>query len=278
MDPDDPVRRYYDELGEHEWVRLEADLPGRVSLEMHRRVLRRFVQPGDRVLEVGAGPGRFTLELAAIGARTVVTDVSPVQLDLNATRLRPTPAEAYVEARELLDVRDTSRYADASFDAVLAFGGPLSYAFERTDEAMRGLLRVTRPGGAVLASVMSLLGTWRHFLPGVTALAETVGEEANDAILRTGDLRHGVQKGHVCQLFRARDVEDVVARCGGRLVATSASNWASLGDPTALAALEADPRRLVRFLDHEAAACGEPGALDGGTHILFAATPESSRS
>ncbi len=35
----------------------EADLGERV---------RRFVGPGSRVLEVGAGPGRFTLELGAI--------------------------------------------------------------------------------------------------------------------------------------------------------------------------------------------------------------------
>ena len=42
-----------------------------------------FVSAGDRVLEVGAGPGRFTIELATIGATIVVGDVSEVQLELN---------------------------------------------------------------------------------------------------------------------------------------------------------------------------------------------------
>ncbi|MFI7641407.1 hypothetical protein [Nonomuraea sp. NPDC049400] len=55
------------------------------------------------------------------------------------------------------------------------------------------------------------------------------------------------------------------------MVAASASNWASLGDLDALAVLEADHSRWARFLEHEVAACQEPGALDGGTHILFAA-------
>lgn len=69
------VRAYFDALGDGEW---EARRPvnGRVSLKVHRRFLRRFVEPGWRVLEVVAGPGRFTFELAAIGARIVVT-VSP---------------------------------------------------------------------------------------------------------------------------------------------------------------------------------------------------------
>lgn len=35
------------------------------------------------VLEVGAGAGRFTVELARLGCSVLVADVSSVQLDLN---------------------------------------------------------------------------------------------------------------------------------------------------------------------------------------------------
>ena len=267
------VRRYYDALGEREWARLTKDVRGRVSLELHRRFLRRFVRPGWRVLEVGAGPGRFTLELAAIGCRIVVTDVSEVQLALNEARLDGTDAERRVERREVLDVCDASRYADGEFDAVVAFGGPLSYAFERTDEAMRGLLRIVRPDGILAASVMSTLGGWRYFLPAITALSELVGEDANDRALRTGDLRHVVDDpgGHICRMFRWSEIEALVERTGGRILGGSASNWASLGDAASLSRLESDADRWSRFIEHEAAACGQSGARDGGTHILFAA-------
>lgn len=273
MTAHDPAgtRDYYDALGEAEWGRLAGDVAGRVSFEVHRRLLARFVRPGARVLEIGAGPGRFTAELAGLGASIVVTDLSPVQLELNRRFIGETDAEAAVERRELLDVCDVSRFADGEFDVVLAFGGPLSYAFEEAEGALRGLLRVTAPGGAVVASVMSLLGTWRSKLAGVVRAATTVGEDANDRVLRTGDLRHLGAGGHVCRMFRSRELGPLAAAAGGRLVATSASNWASLGDAEALAVLEADPDRWRRFLDHEVEACTEPGALDGGTHLLFAA-------
>lgn len=269
----DAVRAYFDALGDEEWERLTATVRDRVSLEVHRRFLRRFVRPGWRVLEVGAGPGRFTFDLAAIGARVVVTDISEVQLGLNEARVGGTDAERCVERRELLDVCDTARYADAEFDAVVAFGGPLSYAFERTDEAMRGLLRVTSREGFVVASVMSWLGAWRHFLPDITTHAETVGEDANDEVLRTGDLRHLASDPsvHICQMFRWSDLEALLERTGGRIVTGSASNWASLGDPELLARLEADTEPWSRFMSHEMAACQQPGARDGGTHTLFAA-------
>lgn len=265
----DRMREFYDELGEAEWTRLEATPRGRVSFEVHRRFLSRFVAEGHQVLEIGAGPGRFTLELARLGAVVDVTDVSAVQLELNRQHLADTTAEAFVRSRDLVDICDTTRYPDAFYDLVLAFGGPLSYAFEETESALRGLLRITKPGGFVVASVMSWLGSWRYFLRGVLDDEWRVGEEAGDLAMTTGDLRH-VQTEHICQMFRSRDIDALASSCGAELVAMSASNWASLAPEDVVAEIESDARRWDRFLTNEVANCAEPGALDGGTHILFA--------
>ncbi|MDP8927893.1 MAG: class I SAM-dependent methyltransferase, partial [Actinomycetota bacterium] len=242
--------------------------------EVHRRFLARFVEPGMRVLEVGAGPGRFTIELASLSAHVVVTDLSAVQLDLNARYVAEAGCETAVESRVVLDVCDVSRYADGEFDAVVAYGGPLSYAFDRAGQALSGLLRVTTPAGPVIASVMSTLGAYRHLLPGVVDIADMHGNDANDRILHSGDLRETQPPGsgqHTCRMFRSRDIEALVSDAGGYLLAGSASNWVSLRDPEALARLAQDPARWSRLLDHEVAICQERGVWDGGTHLLFAA-------
>ena len=264
------MRDFYDALGESEWERLEGSPRGRVAYEVHRQFLDRLVKPGDLVLEVGAGPGRFTFELARLGATVDVTDFSPVQLELHHQHVGGTPAESAVRTRGILDVCDTSRYGDDVFDVVLAYGGPLSYAFEEAEAALSGLLRITKSGGYVVGSVMSWLGSWRFFLRGAIEDMKAVGEDAIDLMLTTGDLRHS-QTSHVCQMFRARDIANLVEACGGEVVALSASNWASLNDREMLEELEADPDRWARFIKHEINACAEPGALDGGTHLLFAA-------
>ena len=85
-----------------------------MNLEVHRRLLSRFVKQGDRVLEIGAGPGRFTIELSRIGARIAVTDISAVQLELNRERVRAVGAEGAVTERAVVDVLDLSRYRDGS--------------------------------------------------------------------------------------------------------------------------------------------------------------------
>lgn len=248
------MRRHFDRLGEPEWGRPDADASGRVSREVHRRFLRRFVPRGARVLEIGAGSNRFTTELAARGCRVVVTDSSSARLAAHERRVRGTPAERSVVRREVLDATDVSRYADGEFDVVLAYGGPLGESLSAVRDcaagALRGLLRIVAPDGVVVVSVLSLLGSWRHHPPGA-----------------------GTQPDTADRRYRWSEVVALVDEAGGELVDGSASNWASAGDPDSLEHLAADRDRWRRFLEHEVAACAEPGARDGGTHILFAARP-----
>ena len=68
----------------------------------------------------------------------------------------------------------------------------------------------------------------------------------------------------------SRGLAALVQAAGGEIVAAAASNWVTLGAPDVLAVLESDADRWARFLEHEIAACQESGAVDGGTHILFA--------
>ncbi|MEO2002726.1 MAG: methyltransferase domain-containing protein [Candidatus Poribacteria bacterium] len=83
-DVSDPegIRRYYDALGEGEWDRLSAEPADEVKAHVHAYYLREFVHAGDHVLDIGAGPGRFTIELARLGASVTVADISPAHLDL----------------------------------------------------------------------------------------------------------------------------------------------------------------------------------------------------
>jgi ubiquinone/menaquinone biosynthesis C-methylase UbiE len=248
---DDPVARVRDvfDRADGEWDRLRTSIPGRVSFEIHRRFLDEYLAPGARVLEIGAGPGIFTQHMARRGARLTVTDLSPVQLADNQRRTAEAGLDGAIEEFAVADIRDLSRWADASFDVTVAYGGPLSYVFEDATSALRELLRVTRADGTVVASVIY----------------------GDDAVLRTGDLRPVQPTGHVCMMYRAEQIAGLAGEAGGVVAGMSASNWSSLSDPQALARLEADPGHWARFLDNEAWACRQPGCLNGGTHLIFAA-------
>lgn len=254
------IARFYDDYGEREWERAVLDPVQRVSFEVHRRLLDEYVKAGDHVLEAGAGPGRFTFELARIGARIVVADISPEQLRLHGEKT--IEVERAIEERVVVDIVDLSRFGDGEFDAVVCYGGPISYVLERADDAVAELLRVTRPGGHLLLSVGSLLGSARRFF---SYFPDLIAEHGWDAavgdVTRTGFLSGEINNGHVIRLYRWRQLRDLLERHPCRIVAASAANFLVIGNEEAF---EEDER----WMEEEIAACREPGALDGGTHIV----------
>src|SRR5581483_8486998 len=81
------IAEFFDAYGEREWTRFEDGRNSRASIETHVRFLGRFVRDGDRVLDAGAGPGRFTRELVRLGADVTACVLSAVQLGLLHDRL-----------------------------------------------------------------------------------------------------------------------------------------------------------------------------------------------
>jgi ubiquinone/menaquinone biosynthesis C-methylase UbiE len=213
------------------------------------------------VLEVGAGPGRFTIELARLGAQVTVSDLSPGQLELNRERVAGEGLEEHVVERELADVLDLSRWDDASFDATICFGGPLSYVVDRADDGIAELVRVTRPGGHVLVSVMSLVGTVTHFLPMLLDLVRRDGVAKNEAIVRTGLLPDETDYGHLAmKLFRWSELEALLSPHGTIVDACAAGLLPSVQPD------EPELREFLSFVELELAP--EPGAISSGQHIL----------
>jgi SAM-dependent methyltransferase len=253
---------FFDEIGEREWERFEdGGRHTRASLEVHLHYLSQFVHAGDKVLDAGAGPGRFTIELARIGADVSVVDVSATQLDLNRDRVAAEGLEERITERVTADITDLSRFVDETFDAVVCYGGPLSYVADRREEALRELVRVTRSGGHVLLSVMSLVGALTHYVDIVLDLVRRDGSEPMEEIVRTGFLPEKPDYGHLdMHLFRWRELEQLLSR-HGEVVAACA---AGLLKPSA--AIEPELQPLLTRIELDLGA--ERGAIDGGEHML----------
>ena len=139
------------------------------------------------MLEIGAGPGRFTIELARLGAHVTVGDLSPTQLCLNAAFVAEAGCEHVVEARLQLDAVDLSRFTDGSFDAVVCYGGVLSYLFDHAGDALGerldpGVVKDRKLLGPAIESAMRCskcaAGAWRD----VEEFAEILADAVQEAI------------------------------------------------------------------------------------------------
>lgn len=264
------VAGFYDRYGEKEWARWDRDAVSAVRFHVHCHYLRQWIKPGDRVLEAGAASGRFTLELARLGAKVTVLDLSPGQLELNKANAKEHGFEAAVEARVLGDICDLSGYPDGAFDAVVCYGGPLSYVFDERDKALAKMLRVARPGGPVLLGVMSNWGTHQEYLRDILHGGSA---EQMMAIARTGDLHPETWpvETHRCHMFKAAELKALIESQGAQVAALSASNALTTAHHPGLDALRKDPKRWPALLALELEACAAPGCVDMGTHLIAVA-------
>ncbi len=263
------ISRFFDAYGEREWHRFESTPQDRVSLHLHTHYLKAFVRSGMSVLDAGAGPGRFTVELIKAGAKVSVGDISAEQLAQNRKRVKAAGLEDAVLSRQQLDITDLSRFADATFDAVLCYGGPLSYVMDRADDALSELLRVTQPGGVLLLSVMSKVGATRIFLPGVLEFMRSYGLEAAEEVVKTGVLPKSFARGHAMKMYTWTELKALLERHPCNILAVSASNSLTTSHGEEVAGVfEQESEVWERVLGWEQVLCAEPGNLDGGTHII----------
>jgi SAM-dependent methyltransferase len=252
----DPARtaQFFDEYGEREWTRFEDGRTTVPSLATHVRMLERYVRPGDRVLDAGCGPGRFTLELQRLGAAVTALDISPRQIEL--LRRRAPDVDAHVG-----DIVDLSRFADASFDVTVCYGGPLSYLVDRAPEAVAELARVTKPGGHVLVSVMGLGGVVIHYASVIADLARRDGAQQQLEIVRTQLLPEKEDYGHLTmRLYRWGDLERLFAPHG------EVVDGAAAGVLPGVAADEPEINDLLAELD--ATLAYDPALRGCGDHII----------
>src|SRR5512134_1564182 len=123
------IKRFYAISSEREWERLLHPTDGHLEFAVHKAWIERFLPPpGSRVLDIGGGPGRYSIWLAERGYRVTLADLSPDLLNL--AREKSVEAGVKLEAIVEANAADLSDFADGSFDAVLCMGPFYHLMFE----------------------------------------------------------------------------------------------------------------------------------------------------
>jgi ubiquinone/menaquinone biosynthesis C-methylase UbiE len=268
------IASFYDAYGPVEWRRLEQTAYGRLAAVIHGDFIDRAIKPGDRVLDIGSGPGRFSIVAARLGGRVTVADISAGQLDLAREAIGEAGQLESVNAFVQADVVNLSNFATESFDLTICFGGALSYAGEQRALAAAELVRVTRPGGTILVSVMSRYGamannTRRALLPFLMEYRESHLWPA----IRTGDLPPFPSssvpgKFHPpMHLYSASELTDLLPGCAALEIAGSNVSLTEGANDDALS----NPEIWPTIVDVERALNLQPGLVDSGSHIIMAA-------
>ena len=146
------TRKYYDSFGEREWHRLENPDDGTVEFAVNCHYLEKHLTPKSRVLDIGGGPGRYTIWLAQRNHRVVLADLSPKLLEIGRRKITEASVSERVEEIVEGNVCDLSHWDDNYFDAVLCLG-PYYHLPNSEDrqKATSEIARVLGSGGLLYA-------------------------------------------------------------------------------------------------------------------------------
>ncbi len=138
----------YDEEG-----RTVRSRHGQLEYRTTMAYIHRYAGKHSKVLEVGAGTGRYSIALAREGMD--VTAVELVESNLAVLKENSRGTENIASFRG--DATDLSRFPDNAFDVTLLLG-PMYHLYE-TDEVNSAIdesIRVTKPGGVLMFAFISV--------------------------------------------------------------------------------------------------------------------------
>ncbi|MCL2421090.1 MAG: class I SAM-dependent methyltransferase, partial [Defluviitaleaceae bacterium] len=149
---------FYNNSVEDEWNRI-ADRP---EFLLTCRMLDRYIKPDDKVLDIGGGPGRYSLYLAEKGCQVTLFDLSEenTKFAMKQAQQQGLPLQTITG-----DARDADTLAKGSFDHVLLMG-PLYHLLEETGrlKAVNAALNLLKSGGIIFTSFISTTAGIIYFM------------------------------------------------------------------------------------------------------------------
>ncbi len=150
MNAVDYIAKYYQSYDEDGRLNTRH---GMVEFLTTMRYIERYIKPGMKVIEIGAGTGRYSHALAHRGFR--VDAVELVEHNIDIFKLRTQKGEKVTISQG--NATDLSGFEDESYDITLLLG-PMYHLFEKEDQlkALSEALRVTKKGGTVYAAYCAM--------------------------------------------------------------------------------------------------------------------------
>ncbi|BBF43670.1 biotin synthesis protein BioC [Lachnospiraceae bacterium KM106-2] len=230
---------------------------GQVEYITSMKYIHEYLEKMDhpKVLDVGAGTGRYSVVLANEGYD--VTAIELVKYNLGILKSKKSSAKA-MQGTAL----DLSRFEENTFDLTLVFG-PMYHLFGAEDKvkALTEAKRVTKPGGVIL--VAYLMNEYSILTHGF--IKNNIKESiANNKV--TDDFHVNTQPEDLYDYVRISDIDEFNAAAGlERIKIISADGPANFMRPI-LHSMDEETFQL--FVKYHLSTCERPDLMGACAHTL----------
>ena len=257
------VSSFYDVIDEDS--RLQRSRQGQLEYATTMEYIHRYAKSGAKILEIGAGTGRYSIALAKEGYQ--VTAVELVETNLEVLRKNSENVQGIDSYQG--DALNLDRFEDGQFDVTLVFG-PMYHLYDENDvqKAIDEAIRVTKKDGIILVAFLSVYAImFNNYLSG--SLMEGLEENFDDSY----QVKHfeeqlftGYDITDFEQLFATRNVEHLTtAAVDGVLELASGRGDFKMSD-----------EEFEAYVRYHIATCEKRELLGCSSHLLYICRKEEN--
>ncbi len=234
---------------------------GTVEFLTTMRYIQKYIKPGSRVLEVGAGTGRYSHALARQGY--AVDAVELVEHNIEIFRKNTQEGEQVTVVQG--NAMDLSAFCDHQYDITLLLG-PLYHLYTQEDKlrALREAIRVTKKCGVVFAAYVISDGCLldEGFLRGNVDVADYLEK----GLLDPKTFAAKSEPKDLFELVRKEDVDQLMSALPVTRLHYVASDGCALLLREAIDAM--DDSRFHLFMNYHFATCERDDLAGVTSHAL----------
>ena len=249
------VRSFYDDIDEDS--RLNKTRHGQLEHATTMNYIHRYAMPGVKILEIGAGTGRYSIALAKEGYKVAAVEL--VESNLEVLRKNSSGMENIVSYQG--DALNLDMFEDNQFDVTLLF--PMYHLYEKEDvhRAIEEAIRVTKKDGIILTAFLSIYAIMNdNYLNGTFAAGV---EENFDGEFNVKHFEEQLFTGYDIvefeQLFEAHKTK--------YLTTVAADNILELAEGRA--DFKMSEEEFALFVKYHLAICEKRELLGNSSHLLY---------
>lgn len=166
------IKQFYDQNAQYEWDRLTRH-PFEFRVTTH--FMERYVKSGDSILDIGGGPGRYSLHFLKKGNNVTLTDLSDGNIEFAKVEAQRQGLSLQALTCDALHIREQ---IPGFYDHVFLMG-PLYHLMteEERIHAVEAALSMLKPGGILYASFLLLFSGVIYMLSKAAELILDPNEE-----------------------------------------------------------------------------------------------------
>jgi 2-polyprenyl-3-methyl-5-hydroxy-6-metoxy-1,4-benzoquinol methylase len=141
------IQEHYDSDVQKEWDRLEKHP---FEFIITTRLMDRYIKPGDRILDIGGGPGRYSIYYANKGCDVTLFDLSSENVKFALEKSKEMNLNIKVITG---DAREVDKLIKKEFDHIFVMG-PMYHLLDEKDriKALNEAISLLKPGGLIYVS------------------------------------------------------------------------------------------------------------------------------